>query len=62
MNSPSPQRLTVLALLALVPVVAFIVGDASPIVALSLVSVLIIGGSLYLMFSPSEADVAATKG
>jgi len=64
MNLPSPRKLAAVALLALLPVVAYILGRTSPVVALSLVSVLIIGFSLYLMLSPSETEVAPanTKG
>jgi multisubunit Na+/H+ antiporter MnhB subunit len=52
----------VLALLALLPVAVFLLLKNTPIVALSLVSVVIIGVALFLMFSPSEADVRPSRG
>ncbi|MFB6183975.1 MAG: hypothetical protein ABEI96_05415 [Haloarculaceae archaeon] len=48
-----------IALLAVVPVVLFVVGRSDPIVGLSVLSVFIIAMSLYYMFSESEgADVS----
>jgi hypothetical protein len=52
----------VIALLALLPVAVFLLLKSSFIVALSLMSVLIIGGALFLMFSPSEAEVRPSRG
>ncbi|WP_136588557.1 hypothetical protein [Salinigranum halophilum] len=52
----------VLALLALLPVAVFILLNDTFIVALSLVSVLIIGLALFLMFSPSEDTVRPSRG
>jgi multisubunit Na+/H+ antiporter MnhC subunit len=47
----------VLALLALLPVAVFLLLKDTLVVVLSLVSVVIIGIALFLMFSPSEAEV-----
>ncbi|MGM0591310.1 MAG: hypothetical protein ACQETI_06720 [Halobacteriota archaeon] len=44
------------ALLALVPVALFLLRRPAPVVALSLVSVVIIAGSVYYMLSPAEAE------
>jgi hypothetical protein len=52
----------VIALLALLPVAAFLLFRDAAIVALSLVSVLIIGLALFLMFSPSEDTVRPSRG
>ncbi|AUV81123.1 hypothetical protein C2R22_05160 [Salinigranum rubrum] len=52
----------VLALLALLPVAVFILLNDTLVVALSLVSVLIIGLALFLMFSPSEDTVRPSQG
>jgi multisubunit Na+/H+ antiporter MnhB subunit len=52
----------VLALLALLPVAVFLLLKNAAIVALSLVSVVIIGVALFLMFSPSEAEVSPSRG
>ncbi|WP_372909653.1 hypothetical protein [Salinigranum sp.] len=52
----------VVALLALLPVAVFILLNDTLIVALSLVSVLIIGLALFLMFSPSEDTVRPSQG
>jgi hypothetical protein len=52
----------VLALLALLPVAVFILFNDALVVALSLVSVLIIGLALFLMFSPSEDTVRPSQG
>lgn len=45
-----------LALLGLVPPAIFIVIRNAPIIGLSLVSVLVIATSLYVMFGPGEAE------
>ena len=60
MNFPTDWDLrtaVVLALLALLPVAVFLLLRDTFIVVLSLVSVVIIGIALFLMFSPSEAEV-----
>jgi hypothetical protein len=65
MNLPTDWDLrtaVVLALLALLPVATFLLLRNVVIVALSLVSVLIIGLALFLMFSPSEAEVKPSQG
>ena len=43
------------AALALIPVAIFLFGRGYPSVALALVNVLLIAGSLYYLFSPAEA-------
>jgi hypothetical protein len=50
--STDPRRLTLLALLALLPVAAFLLGR-SLLAVLSAASVLLIAGSLYHMFGPA---------
>lgn len=45
-----------LALLGLVPPAIFIVDRNAPIIGFSLVSVLVIAASLYVMFGPGEAE------
>ena len=45
-----------LAVLPLVPVTLYILDRSTTYVALSLVSVLLVTASLYLMFSPNEND------
>jgi len=57
----SPTRIqaaaTALALLPLVPVTLYILDQSTAYVALSLVSVLLVAGSLYVMFgSDGNAD------
>jgi len=49
MSSSSPRLLTLLGLLALAPVAYYMLGTDRTIVALSLVSVVIIVGSFFLM-------------
>ena len=56
------RNAVVLALLALVPVAVYILLQDAVVVALSLVSVLVIGVALFLMFSPSEAEVKPSQG
>jgi len=54
------QRLTVLlGALALLPVAAYVVDSNAPFVALSGVCVLVIVGSLWTMFGPSEGGAHA---
>jgi hypothetical protein len=65
MNLPTDWNLrnaVVVALLALLPVAAYLLLQDAVVVALSLVSVLIIGLALFLMFSPSEAEVSPSRG
>jgi hypothetical protein len=53
---PTDRHLAALAtLLALVPVAVFLTERSDPVVALSLVSVVVIAGSLYGLFGPAEA-------
>lgn len=63
MRLTGPRWAAVLALAALVPVVAFAVDRAVPVVALSAACVVVIAGSLYLMFAETEpAEAAARDG
>jgi hypothetical protein len=65
MNLPTNWDLrtaVVVALLALLPVAVFILLNDTLVVALSLVSVVIIGLALFLMFSPSEDTVRPSQG
>jgi uncharacterized membrane protein len=65
MNLPTDwnlQHAVVLALLALLPVAVYLLLNDAVVVALSLVSVVIIGVALFLMFSPSEAEVKPSRG
>ncbi|MDZ7700803.1 MAG: hypothetical protein U5J98_01355 [Halobacteriales archaeon] len=55
--SLDPRRLTLLSLLALAPVAAFLLGRSMR-AALAVVCVLLITGSLYQMFGPSQAASA----
>ena len=52
--SVSPRLLALVGLLAMVPVALFALGRSAPEVVLSLVCVLLIVGSLVVMFSPLE--------
>ena len=54
MSASSPRLMTLLALLGLAPVAYYMQGTGRSIVALSLVSVLIIAGSLFWMTKPTE--------
>jgi len=56
MSSSSPRHVTLLALLGLAPVAYYILGTGRTIVALSLVSVVIIAASLYLMTGDHEGQ------
>lgn len=47
---------TVLVLVALAPVVVFLLDRNEPAVALSIVSVVLIAASYWLMFSPAEGS------
>ncbi|MFC6976921.1 hypothetical protein ACFQL1_22950 [Halomicroarcula sp. GCM10025709] len=58
MSGSSPRLVTVLALLGLAPVAYYLQGTGRTIVALSLVSVVIIAASLYLMTAPHEGQPA----
>ena len=61
--SPSRTQLVVglLAVLPLVPVTLYILDRSTAYVALSLVSVLLVAVSLYLMFSPSSGESHGTE-
>lgn len=57
------QRVAGLALVALLPVLAFVFGRNTPLTALAAVNVLIIAASLYLMWGPSHsATPTPTRG
>ena len=62
--SLSPRVVGLLSLSALLPAAAFILGRSEWIVAVSLVNVLLITGSLYVAMSPTEehADHAEPNG
>ena len=51
-----PQLLAGLGLLALLPVVVFFLAKGELIVSFAVVNTLLIVGSVYLMFSPTETD------
>ena len=56
-NSWSVRRIApVAALLALVPAALFLLVEGAPSVALALVNVVLIAGSVYVMLSASEGD------
>ncbi|MFB9812206.1 MULTISPECIES: hypothetical protein [Haloarcula] len=55
MSASSPRLVTLLALLGLAPVAYYMQGTGRTIVALSLVSVVIIASSLFLMTKPTES-------
>lgn len=48
------RQLAFLALLAVIPVLAFVVGRGAPIVVLAAVNAGIVAASLYAMWGPSE--------
>lgn len=54
MSASSPRLVTLLALLGLAPVAYYMQGTGRSIVALSLISVVVIAGSLFLMTKPTE--------
>jgi hypothetical protein len=56
MPSTPLKYLAGIGLLALVPVGLYLSELSRPIVALSLVSVVIIAASVYVMFGPAEGD------
>ena len=56
MSASSPRLVTLLALLGLAPVAYYMQGTGRSIVALSLISVVIIAGSLFLMTKPTESS------
>lgn len=58
METSSVRWLPLVGLLALASVAAFWIGRGEPVVALSAVCVLLIVGSLYLMFSRPPARAA----
>jgi len=58
MAGSNPRIVTLLALLGLAPVAYYMQGTGRTIVALSLVSVVIIAASLYLMTASAESPAA----
>jgi hypothetical protein len=58
MSMSSPRKLTLLALLGLVPVAYYLQGTGRTIVALSLASVVIIAASLYAMTGTAQSKTA----
>jgi hypothetical protein len=54
--NPRPQLLAGLGLLALPAVVAFFLARGELVVGFAVVNVLLIVGSVYLMFSPVETE------
>lgn len=50
-----------LALVALVPVVAYAVGTGAPAVALSAICVVLVAASLYYMLSPTRSAPATAE-
>ncbi|EMA24294.1 hypothetical protein [Haloarcula argentinensis] len=56
MSASSPRLVTLLALLGLAPVAYYMQGTGRTIVALSLISVVIIAGSLFWMTKPTESS------
>lgn len=58
MATVRPVQPLVVALLALVPVLAFMLLRPAPSVVLSVVSVVLIGASVYVMFGPTDAAAA----
>lgn len=57
METPDVRTMPILALLALVPVVAFAIDRGAVSIALSVACVLLVFGSLALMVGPSQAEV-----
>jgi len=53
---PTPRHAALIALLALGPGVAFAVSRTEVVVAVALVNVLLIAGSLYVALSPVEGE------
>lgn len=58
MTTASIRRLPAIGLAVLAATAAFWLGRGEPVVALSAVSVVLIVGSLYLMFSRSPPEAA----
>jgi len=56
MESPRPILVAAVGSVALVPVALFAIGRSEPMIALSMLCVLLITASLYLMFGPAESD------
>jgi hypothetical protein len=52
------QLRAAVALLAIVPIVAFSLGRSAPVVALAVLNVFIIAWSIFKMFSPSDHNQA----
>lgn len=59
MTSARPLRIAVVGLIALVPVSLYAISRSDPAVAFSVLCVLLITGSLYLMFGPAESETSA---
>jgi uncharacterized membrane protein YfbV (UPF0208 family) len=57
----SLRLLPIVGLFALIPVAAYAL-DGSPVVVLSLVSVVLLMASLYYLFSPVEGSAPADEG
>jgi hypothetical protein len=57
MPDVTPKHAALLALVALLPLVAFALDRGAFVVVLSVVCVLLIAGSLLLMFGPSESEL-----
>lgn len=62
MVTATPGRYAILALLALIPVAAFILDRADPSVGLAILNVLLIAVSLYFMFSSTNPQPHASTG
>lgn len=62
MVTATPGRYAILSLLALIPVVAFILDRSDPSVGLSVISLLVIAVSLYYMFSATNPQPHARTG
>lgn len=58
MAGSNPRIVTLLALLGLAPVAYYLQGTGRMIVALSLINVVIIAASLYLMTAAAESTAA----
>jgi hypothetical protein len=57
METPDVRTLPVLALLALVPAIAFALDRGAISIVLSVVCIFLVFGSLALMVGPSQAEV-----
>lgn len=61
MATASPWQIAIVTLLGLVPVALYMIGRSEPRMVLSAACVVIIAGSLFYMFSASEAAAASTS-